>query len=85
MKKNLFIEALTVLDQEDLLGLVGKIILENQDKYPITIENSQTWTEEQGETAITQIAQSYLCSNDDIQAIEDWVAPEEKEKIENKF
>lgn len=87
MEKNLFIEALKVLDQEDLLGAVGRFILQNAEDYPLTIENGTDWVENIAdfEKAISQMSWSELCGGQDSLAQIEWIAEEEFEKFEEEF
>jgi DNA-binding Xre family transcriptional regulator len=59
------------LNEGDLLGTVGRLLLENWEKFPNTIENMEPYSEE-------EIATSSLVGADDILAVEEWIDPDEQ-------
>ena len=87
MKENLFIKALKMLNEVDLLGSVGVFLIKYEEDYPITVEEGNYWVECQGdfENAYNQMATSQLVGSQDSLTQIDWIAEEEVEKFENEF
>ena len=71
-------QILQTLDQEDILGEVGRRLLKNWQLFPETEKEIEYWIEGLAEPA-QAIATSSLVGNDDEKAISEWIEQSEQE------
>lgn len=75
-------EILRELSKSDLLNEVGRILAEQPELFPETLENMKDYFEGQDEEQISkQLATSSLVGADDELAIEQWIDEEEQETM----
>lgn len=75
-------EILRELNESDILNQVGRILAEQPELFPETIENMADYFEGQSkEYILDKLSTSSLVGADDELAIEQWIDEEEKETM----
>ncbi|MCQ4924923.1 hypothetical protein NE686_17610 [Tissierella carlieri] len=75
---------LKTLDKVDLLGAVGRMLLENKKLFPGSLNTIGYWLEG-NVNAYGAMARSSLVGNDDEGTIRDWIVEEERERMRELF